>query len=162
MALHRSGAKSLSAPMTICFTHSKHAPLDLDALNHAYSTVSWWRHQKETFSALLALCEGIPPVTDGFPSQRSVTLNFDVFFDLRRNKRLSKQSRRRWCETPSPSLWRQCNVGDITSLINQHSIMQSWVNFLSKRGHWAPIQCEDPLKIPLWTVLSPQWDFLYW
>ena len=30
----------------------------------------------ETFSALLALCEGNPPVTDvtgGFPSQRSVT-----------------------------------------------------------------------------------------
>ena len=25
---------------------------------------SWWRHQMETFSALLALCEGNPPVTD--------------------------------------------------------------------------------------------------
>ena len=35
----------------------------------------------ETFSALLALCEGNPPVTDGFPSQRPVTENFDVFFD---------------------------------------------------------------------------------
>ena len=31
------------------------------------------------------------------------------FFDLRRNKRLSKQSRRRWFETPSRSLWRHCN-----------------------------------------------------
>ena len=26
-----------------------------------------WRHQMETFSALLALCEGNPPVTGGFP-----------------------------------------------------------------------------------------------
>ena len=147
MVLHWTDAKSLSAPMTIWFTHSKHAPLDLDALNHAYTTVSWWRHQKETFSALLALCEGIPPVTGGFPSERSVTLSFDAFFDLRRNKRLSKQSRRRWFETPSPSLWRQCNVCDITSLINQHPIMQSWVNFLSKRGHWAPIQYEDILPV---------------
>ena len=34
---------------------------------------AWWRHQMETFSALLALCEGNSPVTGGFPSQRSVT-----------------------------------------------------------------------------------------
>ena len=48
----------------------------------------------ETFSALLAICEGNPPVTGGFPSQRPVTRSFDVFFDLRLDKRLSKQSRR--------------------------------------------------------------------
>ena len=35
----------------------------------------------ELFSALLALCEGNPPVTGGFPSQRSVARNFDVFFE---------------------------------------------------------------------------------
>ena len=50
-----------------------------------------------------------PPVTGGFPSQRPVTRSFDVFFDLRLNKRLVKQSRRRWFGTPSRSLWRQCN-----------------------------------------------------
>ena len=27
----------------------------------------WWRHQMEPFSTLLALCEGKPLVTDGFP-----------------------------------------------------------------------------------------------
>ena len=48
-------------------------------------------------------------VRGGFPSQRPVTWCFDVFFDLRVNKRLSKQSRRRWFETPSHSLWRHCN-----------------------------------------------------
>ena len=37
------------------------------------------------------LC-GNSPVTGEFPAQRSVTRNFDVFFDLRLNKRLSKQS----------------------------------------------------------------------
>ena len=37
----------------------------------------------ETFSALLALCAGNPPVTGEFPSQRPVTRSFDVFFDLR-------------------------------------------------------------------------------
>ena len=61
-------------------------------------------------SGLLALCGGTPSVTDGFPSsQRQVTHSFDVFFDLRLNKRLSKQSRRLWFETPSPSLWLHCN-----------------------------------------------------
>ena len=55
------------------------------------------------------LREGNPPVTSGFPSQKSLTRNFDVFFDLRLNKRLSKESRRLWFETPSCSLWRHCN-----------------------------------------------------
>ena len=49
----------------------------------------WWRHQIETFSALLDICAGNSPVTDEFPAQRPVTRRFDVFFDLRLNKRLS-------------------------------------------------------------------------
>ena len=44
----------------------------------------------ETFSALLALCAGNSPVPAEFPSQRPVTRSFDVFFDLRLNKRLSE------------------------------------------------------------------------
>ena len=52
----------------------------------------WWRHQMETFSALLAICEGNSPVTGEFPSQRPVTRRFDVFFDLHLIKQLSKQS----------------------------------------------------------------------
>ena len=35
----------------------------------------------ETFSVLLALCNGNPPVTGEFPSHRPVTRSFDVFFD---------------------------------------------------------------------------------
>ena len=34
---------------------------------------SWWRHQMETFSALLASCAGNSPVTGEFPAQRPVT-----------------------------------------------------------------------------------------
>ena len=44
------------------------------------------------------------------PAQRPGTRSFDVFFDLRPNKRLSKQPWGWWFETPSWSLWRQCNV----------------------------------------------------
>ena len=70
---------------------------------------AWWRHQMETFSALLGLCAGNSPVTGEFPSQSPVTRSLDVFFDLRLNKRLSKQSRGWWFETPSRLLWRHCN-----------------------------------------------------
>ena len=44
-----------------------------------------------------------------FPTQRPVTRSFDVFFDLRLNKPLSKQSWGWWFETLSPSLWRHRN-----------------------------------------------------
>ena len=68
----------------------------------------WWRHQMETLSALRALCAGNSPVTGEFPAQRPVTRSFDVFFDLRLNKMLSKQSRG-WWFLPSPYL-SQCWV----------------------------------------------------
>ena len=42
-------------------------------------------------------------------SQRPMTQSFDISFDLCLNKCLSKQSRRRWFERPSRSLWHQYN-----------------------------------------------------
>ena len=72
--------------------------------------VSWWRHQMETFSALLAICAGNSPVPGEFPAQRPVTRSFDVCFDLRLNKRLSKQSWGWWFQTQSRPLWRQSNI----------------------------------------------------
>ena len=72
--------------------------------------VSWWRHQMETFSALLAICAGNLPVPGEFPAQRPVARSFHVFFDLRLNKPLSKQSRGWWFETLSRLLWCHCNV----------------------------------------------------
>ena len=48
-----------------------------------WSIITRWRYQMETCSTLLALSEGNPPVTRGFPSQRPVTRSFDVFFYLR-------------------------------------------------------------------------------
>ena len=61
---------------------------------------TWWRHQMETFSALLAICAGNSPVTGELPSQRPVTRSFEVFFDLCLNKRLSQKSWGWWFETP--------------------------------------------------------------
>ena len=47
----------------------------------------------EAFSALLAIWRVSPPVTGASDAE------FDVFFDLCMNKRLSKQSRRWWLES---------------------------------------------------------------
>ena len=76
-----------------------------------YTNVIWWRHQMETLSALLAICSGNSPAPGEFPSQRPVTRSSDVFFDMRLNKWLSKQSCGWWLETLSYSLWRHCNEG---------------------------------------------------
>ena len=70
---------------------------------------TWWRHQMETISALLAICAGNSPASGEFPAQRPVTRSFDVFFDLCLNKRLRKQSRGWWFKTLSCPLWRHCN-----------------------------------------------------
>ena len=67
-------------------------------------------HVNSWFSALLAICAGNSPVTGEFPTQRPVTRSFDIFFDLRLSKRLSKQLLDCWIETPSHPLWRYCNV----------------------------------------------------
>ena len=69
----------------------------------------WWRHQMGTFFAFLAICAGNSPVTGEFPDQRPVTRSFDVFFDLRLNKRLSEQFWNWWFETPPCPLWRHSN-----------------------------------------------------
>ena len=73
---------------------------------------TWWRHQMETYSALLSICARNSPVPGEFPTQRPVTRSFDVFSDLRLNIRVGKRSRGWWFETLSRSLWRHRN--DIT------------------------------------------------
>ena len=61
----------------------------------------------------------------GVPSQRPVALRFDIFVGLCLNKRLSKQSRRRWSETSLRSLWRHCDVMDL-----RLSMESSWVQVI--------------------------------
>ena len=110
----------------------------------------WWRHQMKTFSALLAICAGNSPDTIWchwatvskpvwsvvtalpifpceFATQRPVTRSFGVFFDLRLNKRLSKQSWGWWFETLSRSLWRHCNAAADTWTSHCYSYCRSWL-----------------------------------
>ena len=65
-----------------------------------------------------------------FPTQRPVTRSFDVFFDLRLNKRLSKQPWGWWFETPPWSLWRHCNVHDYARM----NLKQDFTYMISSLG----------------------------
>ena len=105
----------------------------------------WWRHQMETFSALLALyAENSPvPVNSTHKGQWRGPL---MFFYLRPNKRLIKQPWGWWFETPSWSLWHQCNdrgddhpepiIGDIICHVTRPniSITDLWSG---KRMNWG-------------------------
>ena len=86
-----------------------------------YAVMTWAHFSSRTGSFIMmtssndnilrvvGLYAGNSPVTGEIPSQRPVTRTFDVFLDLRLNKRPSKQSRRRWFAMSSRSLWRHCN-----------------------------------------------------
>ena len=92
-------------------------------------------------SMLLALCAGNSQVPIEFPSQRPVTESFDVFFDLHLNKRLSKQSRRRWFEMPLHSLWCHCNV-----LFRAHVhafLLHNQVIWQASRQHCHQAPCQN-------------------
>ena len=76
-------------------------------LQVGHDDVIKWKHLQ---AALQAICAGNSPIPGEFPAQRPVTRSFDVFFDLRLNKRFSKQSWAWWFETLSSPLWRHCNA----------------------------------------------------
>ena len=123
--------------------------------SHMNSTSTRWRHQMETFSALLAFCTGNSPVTGEFPSQTPVTWNFDVFFQLCLNQQLSKQWRGWWFETPSRSLWRHCN--DYYIAITKQTTRRTWDIFyllIFFRPVCVTIQT-------FWSRISHCWYFLY-
>ena len=93
---------------------------------------TWLRHQMETFSASLAICA----VNCGeFPTQRPVTRSFDVFLDLRLNKRLSKQSCGWWFETLSCPLWRHRNESCQVALRSRQTTFQRSVTIWWPTSH---------------------------
>ena len=91
--------------------------------------VTWWRHQMKTFSTLLALCAGNSPVTGEFPSQRPETRSFDVFFELRLNKRLSEAG----------DLRRHCAHYDVIVMISYETTMHLHLFFAAKTVSCCPV-----------------------
>ena len=124
---------------------------------------SWWNHQMETFSTLLALCEGNPPVSGWFPSQRPVTQSIDVFFPLHPNKRLSKQSRRRLLEILLRSLWCHCNASITSSLCHFPAAVWDGITypFLNFNGATHFPFSRKHQEAPNWLISRYMHTFIY-
>ena len=80
-----------------------------------------------------------------FPTQRPVTRSFDVYFDLRPDKRSSKQLWGWWFETLLHSLWRHRNA-----FSNRAVFMQVWAT-----PHAARISQECSTNLTINSVLWP-------
>ena len=117
-----------------------------------------WRHQMETFSALLVLCEGTSPVTGDFTSQRPVTRSFGVFFDRHLNKRLSKESWGWWFETHRAQF--DATVMVSSSVVTEMSFRWNFHHWLhrklSKVGEIFVKMTTSPFQ---WVLLQP-WNGL--
>ena len=135
----------LSSVYAHTYFHSKH-----------YSQQSlrpWWRHQMETFSALLALCEGNPPVTGGFPSQGPVTRGFDVFFDLllKKNKNKKKNG---WANTR--------DAGDLRRHHAQYDVIRMKVAVYYFSGNrWNRLYDYDRWWFLRYPLTSPTHTYTY-
>ena len=126
-------------------------------LEKSLTPTPWWRHQMETFSALLAICAGNSPVTGEFPTQRPVTRSFDVFFDLR----LNKQSWGWWFETLSRPLWRQCNAESQHGEVITPSIKSGMKSFIhSQTSTVQPLTfgngevTSSPTLLSMWLLIQ--------
>ena len=72
-----------------------------------------------------------------FPTQRPVTRSFDVCFDLRLIKQLSKQPWGWWFETPSWSVWRQRNGCNFSCLsLTTSKVRASMRNYIVYPYHY--------------------------
>ena len=77
--------------------------LEIQCSNNKYDDVIKWNHFPRYWSFVRVIHRS--PVNSPHKGQWCRAL----VFDLRMNKRLSKQSWGWWFETPSRSLWRHCN-----------------------------------------------------
>ena len=109
------------------FLVTLHEPYNRDSNDNVIK----WKH----FPTLLAICAGNTPVTGEFPTQRPVRRDFDVFFDLRMNERLSKHWWGWWFETPWCSLWRHFNVPLFIKYNQVGIFLVKWFR-TSNHNHW--------------------------
>ena len=108
--LYRMTWKTQQSAKTACFLGMYYIMLCIIACIHNDETLSWWRHQIETFSALLAICAGNSPVPVNslHKGQWRGALMFSlicVWINGWANNREAGDLRR-----PSRPLWRHRNV----------------------------------------------------
>ena len=125
-------------------------PIQRVAANVAYFNILRPRQKTDIFQTIFSnpfswmkICE--------FPAQWPVTRSFDAFFDLCLNKRLSKQSRRKWFEGPSRSLWRHCNVSH-KNLCNCLNIPSQWIKWFIRALPWRWFQLMNHTSNGSWCM----------
>ena len=113
---------------------------------------SWWRHQMETFSALLAICAGNSPVSGEFPAQRPVTRSIDISLicaylngwvntreagDLRHYRAhyhaivMRSEMRTFLFWMVNYGIWNRCSVGFVRLLYRAHTAIGRFVAMTS-------------------------------
>ena len=104
----------------------------------------------ETFSTLLAICAGKSPVPGEFPAQRPVTRNFDVFFDLRLNKK--------WVNNREAGDLRRYHTHcDVTVMVMVGQLMfRWWLGAVSSWPSFAYMRHEKRRTLYYVALLSPQ------
>ena len=75
------------------------------------------------------------PGSGEIPAQRPVTWGFNVFFDLRLNKRLSKHWWGWWFETSSRPLWCHCNAAGYPFTLQYVWTSPVWLSFMDSYCH---------------------------
>ena len=95
----------------VVFPDNKSISVKEMSLCHRATSCPWWCYVMETFSALLAICEGKSPVTGELPIERPMTRSFVVFLDLRLNND--------WINNrEAGNLRRHCVHYDVTVMLN--------------------------------------------
>ena len=91
---------------------------------------------------------------------RPVTRSFDVFFDLRLNERLNKQSWGWWFQTPSRPLWRHSNDSVLRRLsFPSQTSRRIWGVLCWKQVSGAGIS--NYIPVFLW-LFVPALDICFW
>ena len=90
------------------------------------------------------------------PPTKASDAELDVFFIVHLNKRLNKQSRRRWFGTPSRSLWRHCNMSNTCI-----TVFQELSNLAFLEGNIGYIIWPRDTNPALWLVDCPIVDHTY-
>ena len=75
---------------------------------YIYIHATWWHHHMETFSTLLALCEGNPLAIGRFPLQKASNAGFDIFYVSIKTAEQAVELPMIF-ETSTRPLWRHCN-----------------------------------------------------
>ena len=105
-----NGFVTISNDLQIFFRHSySYMILHLRGLNCGNKLTSLWRHQRKHFPRYWSFVRGIHWLP-WIPLTKASDAELWCFLWSAPEQTSRKQSRRRWFEMPSRSLWRHCNV----------------------------------------------------